>query len=124
MCTESKQLLPEDLKAAEHLPILTEQKDTYSRKYKVLKESKELTTSESLSSFKLMITNNLIRIGGRLSKDHLPYESKHQILLNKDHPLSRIIFNHYHEKVHHAGREQALAGRGLDSKRKRIVKKG
>ena len=118
MCTESKQLLPEDLKAAEHLLILTEQKDTYSRKYKVLKESKELTTNESLLSFKPMIKNNLIRIGGRLSKGHLPYESKHQILLNKDHPLSRIIFNHYHEKVHHAGREQALARRGLDSKRK------
>ena len=27
MCTESKQFLPEDLKAAEHLLILTEQKE-------------------------------------------------------------------------------------------------
>ena len=42
----------------------------------------------------------------RLSKSHLPYESKHQILLNKDHPLSRIIFYHYLENVHHARCEQ------------------
>ena len=59
--------------------------------------------------FRSIIKSNLIRIGSRLSKTHLPYESKHQILLNKDHPLSRIIFCHYNENVHHAGREQTLA---------------
>ena len=31
------------------------------------------------------------------------------MLLNQDHPLSRILFQYYHEKVHHAGREQILA---------------
>ena len=59
--------------------------------------------------FRPIIKDNLIRIGGRLSKSHLSYESKHQILLNKDHPLSRILFQYYYEKVHHAGREQTLA---------------
>ena len=105
MCAESKQLSSEDLKAAEHLLILTAQKDTYNRQYNILKESKELPTNNKLLSFRPIIKNNLIRIRGRLSKSHLTYESKHQILLNKDHPLSRILFQYYHEKVHHAGRE-------------------
>ena len=109
MCAESKQLSSEDLKAAEHLLILTAQKDTYSHEYNILKESKELPTNNKLLSFRPIIKDNLIRIGGRLSKSHLPYESKQQILLNKDHPLSRILFQYYHEKVRHAGREQTLA---------------
>ena len=109
VCTESKQLSPEDLKAAEHLLILTAQKDTYSREYNILKESKELPTNNGLLSFRPIVKNNLIKIGGRLSKSHLPYKSKHQVPLNKDHSLSRILFQHYHEKVHHAGREQTLA---------------
>ena len=109
VCTESKQLSSEDLKAAEHLLILTAQKDTYSREYNILKESKVLPTNNGLLSFRLIIKNNLIKTGGRLSKSHLPYELKHQVLLNKDHPLSRILFQHYHEKVHRAGREQTLA---------------
>ena len=109
MCTESTQLSSEGLKAAEHLLILITQKDTYSRKYNILKESKELATNNSLLLFRPIIKNNLRKIGGRLSKSHLPYESKHQVLLNKDHPLSRILFQHYHEKVHHAGHEETLA---------------
>ena len=109
MCAESKQLSLEDLKAAEHLLILTAQKDTYSHEYNILRESKELPTNNKLLSFRPIIKDYLISIGGRLSKSHLPYESKHQILLNKDHPLSRILFQYYYEKVHHAGREQTLA---------------
>ena len=96
-------------KAAEHLLILTAQKDMYNRQYNILKESKELPTNNKLLSFRPIIKNNLIRIGGRLSKSHLTYESKHQILLNNDHPLTRILFQCYHEKVHHVGPEQTLA---------------
>ena len=85
------------------------QNSTYSREYNILKESEELPTSNSSLSFRPIIKNNLIRIGERLSKSHLPYESKHQILLNKNHPLSRIMFQHYHEKIHHSGQKQTLA---------------
>ena len=109
MCAESKQLSSEDLKTAEHLLILTAQKDTYNHDYSILQESKELPTNNKLLLFRPIIKDNLIRIGGRLSKSHLPYETKHQILLNKDRPLSRILFQYYHEKVHHAGCEQTLA---------------
>ena len=66
MCAESKQLSSEDLKAAEHLLILTAQKDTYSREYNVLKESKELPTNNNLLSFRTIIKNNLRRIAPNL----------------------------------------------------------
>ena len=66
MCAESKQLSSEDLKAAEHLLILTAQKDTFSREYNVLKESKELPTNNNLLSFRTIIKNNLRRIAPNL----------------------------------------------------------
>ena len=109
MYAGSKQLSSNDLKAAEHLLTLTAQKDTYRREYNFVKESKELPTNNNLLSFRRIIKNSLIRIGGRLSKSYLPYESNHQILLNKDHPLCKILFQHYHQKGHHSGREQTLA---------------
>ena len=90
--TESKQLSSEDLKAAEHILTLTAQKDMYSSEYDNLKERDELPTNNNLLSLRSVIKNNLIRIGGRLSKSHLFHESKHRIFLNKDHPLSRILF--------------------------------
>ena len=81
----------------------------YSPKHNILKKSKELPTNNNLLSFRHIIKNNLIRIGGRLSKSHLPYESKQQIFSNKDHQLARILFQHYHKKVYRAGCEQTLA---------------
>ena len=70
VCTESKQLSSDDLKAAEHLLILTAQKDAYSREYNILIESKQLPTNNNLLSFRPIIKNSLIRMGGRLSKSH------------------------------------------------------
>ena len=81
----------------------------YSPKHNIFKKSKELPTNNNLLSFRHIIKNNLIRIGGRLSKSHLPYESKQQIFSNKDHQLARILFQHYHKKVYCAGCEQTLA---------------
>ena len=67
-CLQKVNNSSEDLKAAEHLLILTAQKDTYNRQYNILKESKELPSNNKLLSFRPIIKNNLIRIGGRLSK--------------------------------------------------------
>ena len=73
------------------------------------KEKPRTTKNNSLFLFRTTIKSISIKIGGILTISHLSYELKHQVLLNKDHPLSRILFQHYHGKVHHAGCEQTLA---------------
>ena len=75
----------------------------------ILKKSQELPTNNNLLLFRTIIKSISIKTGGILRISHLSYELKRQVLLNKDHPLSRILFQHYHGKVHHAGREQTLA---------------
>lgn len=107
--TETKQLSPEDIIAAENLIVYTAQNETYKTEIDILKANKELPKNNSIISFRPIIQNNLLKVGGRLRKSTIPFEAKHQLLLHKDHPLSRLLFHHYHEKVCHSGREQTLA---------------
>ncbi|CAK1597420.1 unnamed protein product [Parnassius mnemosyne] len=48
-------------------------------------------------------SNNFVRVGGRIHKSLLPYESKHQLILPKKHPLSILIINYTHVSHLHAG---------------------
>lgn len=46
---------------------------------------------------------NFLRVGGRLHKSLLPYESKHQLILPKKHPLTSLIIDDAHIAHLHAG---------------------
>ncbi|XP_052855621.1 uncharacterized protein LOC128264250 [Drosophila gunungcola] len=47
--------------------------------------------------------SKLISLRPRLQNASLDYETKHPILLPKDHPVTRAIIVYYHEKYFHAG---------------------
>jgi len=47
--------------------------------------------------------DGVLRVGGRLSKAELPYDSQHQIILNKNCPISIKIVRECHLKNLHAG---------------------
>ena len=55
------------------------------------------------------MSENLIRVGGRIAKCHLPFENRHQIILSQNHHLSKLLIQHYHETNCHCGRNQTLA---------------
>jgi len=42
-------------------------------------------------------------VGGRLKNANLPYDSKHPILLPKNHTLTKLIIRHEHIKNLHSG---------------------
>lgn len=51
----------------------------------------------------------LLRVGGRLRHCDIPIDAKHQILLPKDHVLTRLLFTYYHQsKLFHAGPQTVL----------------
>ena len=45
----------------------------------------------------------VLRVGGRLKLAQLPYQATHPALLPGFHPLSRLIAEHYHRRMLHAG---------------------
>ena len=51
----------------------------------------------------------LIRVGGRLRRvETLDYENIHPIVLDPNHPLTKLIIKHYDEKLLHPGSERVL----------------
>lgn len=53
--------------------------------------------------------NEILRVGGRLSKSELPYDKKYPILLPYKHPLTDMIIKQEHERLLHAGAQGVLA---------------
>ncbi|XP_018402792.1 PREDICTED: uncharacterized protein LOC108779784 [Cyphomyrmex costatus] len=51
----------------------------------------------------------ILRVGGRLKLSHLPYNAKYPALLPGNHPFSRLIIIHEHEKHFHAGPHATLS---------------
>ncbi|XP_049864838.1 uncharacterized protein LOC126366021 isoform X2 [Pectinophora gossypiella] len=47
--------------------------------------------------------HGLLRVGGRLSKGRLTYDVKHQLLLPRDHRLTKLIVDDYHQRFMHPG---------------------
>ena len=45
-----------------------------------------------------------VRVGGRIKDAQLPFEIKHPLLLPKEHFITRLIVNHYHEASCHQGK--------------------
>ena len=56
-----------------------------------------------------VLQDGLLRVGGRLRKASMPAEIKHPIILSKDQPISKLVLQHIHRQVGHAGRNHMLS---------------
>ena len=57
----------------------------------------------------LLDQEGVLRVGGRLENSLLHYQTKHPLLLPRDHHVSRLIIMDAHESVGHLGQEYVLA---------------
>ena len=51
----------------------------------------------------------LVRVGGRLNRSCMPVESKHPIILPKNHHVSLLILRQIHQDLKHSGRNHMMA---------------
>ena len=64
----------------------------------------KIVTSKKLKRLSPFLDKHgLLRVGGRLSRAELPYDSQHQIILHKDSPITQKIVHDCHLKNLHAG---------------------
>ena len=47
----------------------------------------------------------ILRVCGRLRRSNLSSKEKHPVILPKNHHVSKLLLRHYHEEVHHQGRQ-------------------
>ena len=65
--------------------------------------------STILSLTPFLDKSNYLCVGGRLKHANIPTNSKNQIILSKDHYLSRLLIKEIHEQNAHVGREHTLS---------------
>ena len=50
-------------------------------------------------------SDGIVRVGGRLRRAQLEYGEKHPALLPKNNHVANLVVRHYHNQVHHQGRQ-------------------
>lgn len=71
--------------------------------------AKNHRVSKSLLPLSPFLDNNILRVGGRLEKSSLEFDSKHPILLPKKDHIVNLIIDYYHRKYLHAGPQLLLS---------------
>ena len=97
-----------DPKKAEKETYKHSQLESFPTECRHLINNQEVKKTSPLLSLRPFISDGLIRVGGRIAKSHLPFKNKHQIVVAKDHPLSKSLIIHHREMNCHCGREQTL----------------
>ncbi|XP_038077334.1 uncharacterized protein LOC119745182 [Patiria miniata] len=107
-------LTTEDLEAAERVLVYHVQQKHWKDEIKLLNEtegkpSSVVKKSSSLRKLDPKLVDGLLRVGGRIGRADLDFESKHQVLMPRDSPVSRLILQHIHKSVGHLGKNSILA---------------
>ncbi len=106
----SSTLQPQELREATRLLWTDVQQKCFARTLSDLQATE--TPSKESSIIKLhpaIFPDGLLRIQGRLAALPLSYQTKHPIILPKNHPAVLLLVQAEHQRLLHAGPEQILA---------------
>ena len=99
----SSPLTLNDLKRAKFTILAISQKQTYSQEIKLLK-LKELPLNHRLDGLAPYLdSEGLMRVGGRLQKAGMAYETTHPIILSANSHITKLLVLHTHLLSLHAG---------------------
>jgi hypothetical protein len=90
--------------------ITVSQSQHFTDEIHALSRGNEISRSSRLTTLTPFIQDGILRVGGRLKNAVIPYDSKHQIIIPKEHVISRLLVSDTHVKLNHAGTEHTLAG--------------
>lgn len=97
----------EELDQALKLMIRYVQEEAFQSELRALKNG----NSHRLRSLQPFIdpVDGILRVGGRIKKASVPYDSRHQMLLPAKHPLTEALIRHEHLRNLHVGQKALLA---------------
>ena len=81
-------------------------KEAETRWIREAQKSTNLDMMKHLNPF--LDLQGLWRCRGRIQHANIPYDTKHPILLPREHPLTKLIILHSHERVYHNGLKETL----------------
>ena len=86
------------------------QEESYSSELKSLLLNNNVNKNSTLVLLSPTLNNqSLISVGSRLKNIDIFASSNYQVIVIKDHPIGKLIIQHYHEENLHVGREKTLS---------------
>ncbi len=74
-----------------------------------LKSDDNVKKTSSIFKLDPVVIDDLLRVGGRIKHAPIDERNKHQIILPKDHHVSKLIVRHYHHLSGHSGQDYVLS---------------
>ena len=103
-------LSTQEIQQALHSLIEVVQKEYFNDEIITLMKKRQLPRKGALISLNPFIdSEGLLRVGGRLSRSHLDYDQKHQLVLPSKGNLTKLIFRFYHVQNLHAGAQMLVS---------------
>ena len=100
----------EEIRSAEDALWKYHQTSHFAETLQMLRKPSNVPVKNPLKKLNPFIgTDGLMRVGGRLTNAHLPYASKHPIILHGSSQLVKILLQKIHRESGHLGRETVLA---------------
>jgi len=96
-------LTRDELDAARRVVVLASQRSTFDTLFGDLKRGNRIRSRPLARLSPFIDSDGVIRVGGRLRRSALPYDSKHPILLSKTSYLSLLVCRHWHKVTCHSG---------------------
>ena len=98
-----------DFQDSRHEFIRISQNTSFKEEINNLKQEKHVTPAGSIAPLSPLINSaRLLCVGGRLKAANIPPNSKHQILISKNHPIAKLLITDIHLNYAHLGREYTL----------------
>jgi len=93
-----------ELRDALHACIKIAQQDIYAQEISDLSKKGQVSSKSHLQPLQPFLDKEgYLRVGGRLQHSHLPYDSKHQLILPPVHHITELIIINEHLRLLHAG---------------------
>ncbi|GFU45794.1 integrase catalytic domain-containing protein [Nephila pilipes] len=83
--------------------IQTVQRQCFSAEINALKEGRPLQKKSKISCFNPFLTDDYLRLGGRLQFSDIPFDTQHPLILDGNHPFVHLLIQHTHIRLHHLG---------------------
>ena len=99
-----------EIEAAEIEVVRLVQNDSFSDEIHTLKSGEAVPLKNKISPLSPFVDSaGMLRVGGRIRNAPIPASAKHQLILPKEHPVTKLLIIHDHRRNAHVGREHVLA---------------